>query len=73
MGFANWKFLLDIYNQAPKGDGMRPPAVFEKYVDKVAAMNAASARNVKGADFARIAKTTQQPEAYNPSTTLPGN
>lgn len=67
------QFLLDRYNRAPKGDGMRPPAKFTKYVDQVAALNAANFRNLKASDVARISRNAPQPSVSNPSTTLPGS
>tara|TARA_R110000868_G_scaffold285732_1_gene546213 strand:+ start:197 stop:403 length:207 start_codon:yes stop_codon:yes gene_type:complete len=67
------QFLLDRYNRAPKGDGFRPPSIFTKYVDQVAALNAANFRNLKASDVARITRTTPQPRVSNPSSTLPGS
>jgi len=33
-------FLIDIFKKSPKGDAFRPPAVPDKYADKIAAANA---------------------------------
>lgn len=76
MAFANWKFLLDVYKQAPKGDGMRPPVKFDKYVDKIAQLNSQGSdqyRKLNSGEISRILKTTPEKVVSSPNSLIPGS
>lgn len=75
MGFAAWKFLLDIYKRAPKNDGMRPPEKFNKYVDAIAQLNSQGSdqyRKLNSGEINRLLKTTPEKVVSSPNSLIPG-
>lgn len=57
------RFLIDIYKNAPKGDGFRMAEPPVKYADKIAQLNSIGAdqyRKLDSATLNRVARTTPQ-------------
>lgn len=57
------RFLIDIYKQAPKGDGFRLAEPPEKYADKIAQLNSIGSdqyRKMNSATLNKISKTNNQ-------------
>lgn len=70
------RFLIDIYKNAPKGDGFRMPEPPVKYADKIAQLNSIGAdqyRKLDSATLNKVARTqTQLVASTGANNAVPG-